>query len=236
MNKYFIFTLVSVLLFIPFGLSSKTYAQKKKENKPSPAIEIEKIELNKKELVIYCPYSKYCKKENFSIDVQTTVRNSQNAPLIYEYTVSGGRIVGQGAKVFWNLEGVRPGKYTITVTVDYGRGFINETKSEIVEIKECPVCDLPCVCPTTFDVTASGDVKAGEIVDFTADVSGGTATNIEYDWTVSQGEIIEGQGTSKIKVKTTAEMTGTIEATINLRGDFCDNCNRTKYASVQIIK
>src|SRR5664279_1261980 len=33
----------------------------------------------------------------------------------YEWTVSGGRVVGQGADVTWDFAGVEPGTYTATV-------------------------------------------------------------------------------------------------------------------------
>jgi hypothetical protein len=38
--------------------------------------------------------------------------------LTFNYTVSGGRLIGQGASVKWDLSGVRPGTYTATVGVD----------------------------------------------------------------------------------------------------------------------
>jgi len=58
--------------------------------------------------------------------------------LFYNYSVSGGRIIGQGANVFWDLSGVAPGKYTITVGVDNGCGVCGSTKTQEIIVKELP--------------------------------------------------------------------------------------------------
>ena len=44
--------------------------------------------------------------------------------LLYSYTVTGGRITGEGANVSWDLTGVQPGTYTSTVEVDDGCGCV----------------------------------------------------------------------------------------------------------------
>jgi hypothetical protein len=48
------------------------------------------------------------------VDVKATAVNPDNDILTYNYTVTGGRIIGAGAKVKWDLTGVRSGTYTIT--------------------------------------------------------------------------------------------------------------------------
>src|SRR5690606_14549677 len=57
-----------------------------------------------------------------SISVSTSASDPENDPLVYNYTVSGGRIVGSGANVTWDLSGVEKGTYTITTGVDDGCG------------------------------------------------------------------------------------------------------------------
>lgn len=208
------------------------------EANPTPTLsdlpEIEKIALDKIEVVKSCLDKEYDGKD-LRIRVETTVRNPKNLPLIYDYTVSSGRIVGQGDKVVWDLKGARQGTYTITVAIDYGRGFINEAKSETVKVKECEF-EHVCVCPAV-DAVGGGNIRAGENVTFTAAVSGGTATDISYKWTISQGEIIAGQGTREITVKTTKEMSGTIEATVEVGAPgLCNNCRITASETATIIK
>jgi hypothetical protein len=70
------------------------------------------------------------------ISVTTVARDAENDVLTYNYTISGGKIVGQGANVVWDLTGVKPGIYTITASVDDGGGVGGQTKTQTVIIKE----------------------------------------------------------------------------------------------------
>jgi hypothetical protein len=54
---------------------------------------------------------------------------------------------------------------------------------------------------------------------FTASVTGGTASNLTYNWTVSAGTIESGQGTPSITVRTTSGMANSnVTATVNVGG------------------
>jgi hypothetical protein len=66
---------------------------------------------------------------------------------------------------------------------------------------------------------ASETVRAGETITFSAKFSR-AAENIVYNWSISGGEIIEGQGTARIKVATPPEMGGlSLTATVELGGE-----------------
>ena len=54
--------------------------------------------------------------------VQAKAADPDNDPLTYTWSATGGKVEGTGAEVHWNSQGVAPGKYTITGTVDDGRG------------------------------------------------------------------------------------------------------------------
>lgn len=63
---------------------------------------------------------------------------------VFYYTVSGGKIIGTGKDVMWDLSDAKPGVYTITAGVDDGCGICGVTKTTTVEVKECPDCeDIP---------------------------------------------------------------------------------------------
>ena len=64
--------------------------------------------------------------------------------LTYNYTVSGGRIVGQGANVTWDVGGLQPGTYTITAGVNDGCGVCGQTQTKTITVKECAKCEIPC--------------------------------------------------------------------------------------------
>jgi hypothetical protein len=56
------------------------------------------------------------------VRVETTAVDKENEPITYRYVLSGGKIVGDGAKVVWDLAGVAPGTYSIIAGADDGDG------------------------------------------------------------------------------------------------------------------
>jgi hypothetical protein len=57
----------------------------------------------------------------------------------------------------------------------------------------------PASCPTV-KVSGGGVVEPGQPRNFTAAIKGYDSSKLSFNWTVSVGEILEGQGTSSIKV------------------------------------
>jgi hypothetical protein len=229
MNKYFIFLSIAFSLLVSLGLisSAKTGQNQSAFSgataTPTPSAKIEKIELDRTEVFISCPPGKQLMPgavcdDNSSIKVKSSAVNPQNAELLYHYTISGGRIIGKGDGVTWDLSGVRVGTYTISVCISAGSEFCPETQTKSVRVKEC-VCGFVDACPTLEISTPSDSFKAGETITFTANVSG-KSDNLTYNWTVSAGTIIEGQGTPKIKVETTREMAdGSLTARVEISSD-----------------
>ena len=157
--------------------------------------------------------------ESTSITVTTTAVDPENDVLTYNYTVSGGRIVGTGASVTWDLSGVAPGTYTITAGVDDGCGLCGQTQTQTITVAECD-CVQVCECPSTSITGPTGITQPGETMTFTVTASGGTQPGpITYNWSVDNGTIESGQGTPSIVVRTTPEMAGqTVTATVELGG------------------
>ncbi|QQS41713.1 MAG: hypothetical protein IPM63_01845 [Acidobacteriota bacterium] len=173
-------------------------------------------------------------RDDQTVNVRTNATDPENDVITYNYTVSGGRIVGQGANVTWDLSGVNTGTYTITVAVDDGCGVCSETKTETVEVVECD-CVKVCECPTlTVDGPASA-VKPGDTMTFRANVVGGNQQNITYNWTVSQGTIVSGQGTPQIVVGTEGLEDTNIQATVTITGDEGCNCEESASETGVII-
>jgi hypothetical protein len=200
---------------------------------PRPFANVDSLTLSSREIVIPCPPGTEpvtaggC-PEGTTITVATRASSTDPTDVLtYNYTVSGGRIVGSGANVTWDLSGVRPGTYTITAGADNGCGVCGTTKTETITVRDCE-CKPICSCPT-LDVSGGGIVEAGSPMSFTANVSGGTAADITYDWTVTNGTITSGQGTPSISVDTTGLSNGTnIQATVTIGGSgLCADCPRT---------
>jgi hypothetical protein len=187
---------------------------------------VESVDLGDNEIVLGCPpgyrpEGGRC-DDSQTVSVKTTARDPENDTLIYNYTVSGGRIVGQGANVNWDLSGVKPGTYTVTAGVDDGCGVCGKTQTKTITVKDCPNCVKVCECPTLSVTGPSSAVNAGEDMVFTANVNGGTC-NPTYDWAVSAGTISSGQGTPVIHVDTTGLSGSNITATVRI-GGCCPEC------------
>jgi hypothetical protein len=157
--------------------------------------------------------------DSTTINVTTTAVDPDNDVLTYNYTVSGGRVVGQGASVQWDLSGVSKGTYTITAGVDDGCGICGKTMTQSVNIGDCPDCVKVCECPSVSISGPAGITNPGDAMTFTANVSGGSQDTVTYNWTVSAGTIESGQGTPSITVRTTREMAGgNVTATLTIGG------------------
>jgi len=154
-------------------------------------------------------------------------------PIKYKWSTNSGQIVGDGAGVTWDLSGVAPGTYKAFVEIDTGiSGAACEAfSSTTVVISPCappqPVCpNMEIVCPTNIvpdqPLTFSSKLVGG--------ISAGTPT---FNWTVSAGTIIEGQGTDTIKVDTTGLAGQTVKASLSM-GGYTPDCAASCAVSIPL--
>lgn len=106
------------------------------------------LTLSSEKITLPCPAGKIPAEgqacnDSTSINVSTTAVDPENDVLTYNYTVSGGRIVGSGANVSWDLSGQPAGTYTITAGVDDGCGLCGKTETKTVTVADC-VCRDAC--------------------------------------------------------------------------------------------
>ena len=150
--------------------------------------------------------------------VRLNARATSSYPIRYRWTANAGRIEGDGTAVTWDLAGVQPGYYRASVDIDTGSGdeACQAFSSTTVLVNRCP--PPVAVCPNVA-VSCPDNVVLGEPVTFTSTLTGG-ASNVApiYNWTVSAGRIIEGQGTSSIRVDTTGLAGQTLTATLSMEG------------------
>ena len=81
-----------------------------------------------------------CSSSNRNIVILVNAKDPENDVLIYNYKISGGKIIGQGSSVVWDLSGVETGTYTITATADDGRDFYGKAMTKTVVVKQCSNC------------------------------------------------------------------------------------------------
>lgn len=170
--------------------------------------------------------------DNHTVMLETKAFDPDGDTLLYKYSVTGGQITGEGACVSWDYTGLSVGSYTAEVSVSDQHGGVS-SKSVNLEVKECPACDPPCI---TITVSCPSDAEERQTVTFTVNVSGGEPYTVPtYNWTISSGTIIEGQGTPEIKVDTSGLAGQQIEATVKI-GGFAPECQNEASGVVQVRK
>ncbi len=112
-----------------------------------PPANVVGLDLSQNEIIIGCDLidtsqNKSCPDSTKEITVFTTVVNPMNSVLVYAYYISGGKIVGQGRKVVWDLSGVKAGTYKITAVADDGCGPCGKYITKTVVVKDCPDCSI----------------------------------------------------------------------------------------------
>ena len=231
----------------PHGFMVQVFAGRRNKRevptKPNTPAVINSVTLSKTEIVLpTCPEGQVAQpgsngcNDNNSVTVATNATDADGDQLLYQYTVSGGRVNGSGANVTWDLSGAQPGTYTISVGVDDGCGVCGTPSTKEVRVVNCTSCVTPppaVVCPTDLRVTASPETaKPGDTITFTADatLNGATPT---YNWTVSGADIVSGQGTSSITVTAPTGSNANITATAAL-GGLDPSCQATASATTTV--
>jgi hypothetical protein len=153
-----------------------------------------------------------------TVTLVANATDPDNDQLLYTWSVTGGRLSGEGRQVEWDLTGVANGTYTATVEVNDGNQH-TATGSTTVNVAACPDCVTPKPpCPTVA-VSCPSEVEAGQPITFTASVTGETGgATVTYNWSVSTGTISGGQGTSSITVDTTGIGGQSVTANVTIGG------------------
>lgn len=135
----------------------------------------------------------------------------------YNYTVSGGVIVGSGADVIWDMSKAMPGTYVITLSVGSGKSKASVEKR--IKVEECPDCTLECLeCPHDVLKSSKDEVSPGEIIEIVLDRKLGP----KYSWNVHGGTVVEGQGTDRIKLLVDAQTDkSSVIVTLTVLDEFC---------------
>lgn len=81
-----------------------------------------------------------------------------------------------------------------------------------------------CFCAQISVSGAENSLESNEILTFSASVSGGIGRTVKYDWTISSGTIISGQGTPVIEIRLGEEMPPKITATVVTKGANSSCC------------
>jgi hypothetical protein len=182
------------------------------------------VKLDHNMLILPCrPGSLSCgsDKPSKSLVIRVHLVTSNNPRTAkYRYTVTGGRILGAGRDVKWDLSNASPGSYNVQAReVRNGRDLPGiQTATVVVASAQC-ICD--CLnCPQIKIQTTKRSVSPGETFSVSASISGGSQDNpLTLNWTLSAGKIISGQSTAAILIKLTSDTKKTkVIVTLTLGG------------------
>jgi len=116
-----------------------------------------------------------CSATSPKVKLSARATDPDGDTLLYTYSTTGGRIYGGGPEVTFDLTGIAPGVYSVTVKVDDGKGG-TATDSAKVEVARCmcdPLPPPPPPCPTITVDCPSNHINPGVPITFTVKVSGG---------------------------------------------------------------
>src|SRR5215217_496779 len=140
-------------------------------------------------------------------------------PIKYKWTTDAGTITGEGAVVTWNVAGLAPGYHKASLDIQSigSDGSCQAFSSVSVLVKPCVA--IQPVCPA-IEISCPTDVAINQPLTFTSRYSGGVPANVTpvFNWTVSAGRIIAGQGTDTIKVDTIGLAGQTVRASLSVGG------------------
>jgi hypothetical protein len=158
-------------------------------------------------------------------------------PIKYKWTTDAGTISGEGPVVIWNVAGLAPGYHKASLDIQSigSDGSCQAFSSVSVLVKPC-VAVQP-VCPA-IEISCPTDVAIGQPLTFSSRYSGGVPANVTpvFNWTVSAGTIIAGQGTDTIKVDTNGLAGQTVRASLSMGGYSNLECSADCAVSIPLPK
>jgi len=170
--------------------------------------------------------SSTCSPSGNEVQLTANATDPDNDTLLYTWSVTGGKLSGEGRSVTWDLSGVANGTYTASVEVNDGNQHV-VPGSTTVTVADCTGCVAPPPPCPSISVSCPADVDVGQAITFTASVAGGApGATFTYNWSVSAGTISSGQGTSTITVDTTGIGGQSVTATASI-GGADPSCNNT---------
>ncbi|HZE81889.1 MAG TPA: OmpA family protein [Candidatus Polarisedimenticolia bacterium] len=162
---------------------------------------------------------------NDPIVLQAQAADPDNDPLTYKWTATGGAVEGSGAETRWNSTGVQPGKYTITATVDDGKGGTANSSAD-VNVEEKP--NTP---PTITCAANPPTITAGQRASITANAADADNDKLTYSYTTSGGKIT-GSGAS-VQFDSTGVAPGTYTVTCHVSDGRGGETDATTQVTVQ---
>jgi hypothetical protein len=169
--------------------------------------------------------------EYYIVKLDVKASDPDGGGLTYHYLVSGGRIVGQGSRVDWDLRKTS-GQQRVTVDVSDRRGGKSSSVLTINVIEPLS-CDFPC---PTISVSCPSHTTEGEVGDFVASISGSDRDlRRSYSWHVINGKVVGRRKKNEVRIRATGSPSDEITVTVSIRG-LDPSCNHQASCASRIEK
>ncbi len=132
------------------GICGETKSRKIRVNEnsyepiPLSPAKIKDLILDKTELTAGCPAGRLkrtlCPLGVCAVSITSVATAPDSENITYEYKNYGGKIIGSGNRVMWDLAGLPPGEYSITVSASDDGTVFGKPETATVKIKENPYC------------------------------------------------------------------------------------------------
>ena len=152
------------------------------------------------------------------VQLQATASDPDGDTLLYQWTSTGGRVVGDGTSTVFDTTGLAPGDYTVTVEVNDGCGCV-AFDSKTIRVTACPPLTV-CFGPNLDLNVSATSVDAGEKINLSSTgVAGGrNYGNVRYEWSATAGTI-SGNGLNATLDTTGVAEGASIDITIKATSD-----------------
>jgi hypothetical protein len=208
------------------------------KTKPSVALQVSKTLLTYPCQPDWHSSSRSCSS---TADLQvalTAVTSDFNKQSVFAYAASGGRIVGEGSKVTWDLSEAGPGIYAATVEVQDNKKH-RAVSTVNVTVQLCGDCVNSEPCPAPIFVSCYDEVKAGTPI--TCKLVIGPAiwrAPPTYEWSVrdSSGEDLSERISLRdtyLSIRTDGLSAKTVYTTVRVKG-LDPSCSATASGSTVV--
>jgi hypothetical protein len=206
--------LLGLMILAPEALAKKP--KKKKKATEDYVYRAPTIELNASPTVLTA-----CAGQPAKVRLDARATFPSGATPKYKWSASAGQIEGTGANTEWDLTGVKPGYYKAFLEADNGISEECTVFSSAMVLVKC----IPPTCPNIM-ISCPEKVEINQPLTFCVNVAGGSADVRQvFEWTVSAGRIVSGEGTNCITVDTTGLAGQSVRATLNMPGYNDLNCS-----------
>jgi hypothetical protein len=201
------FALIGLLAFTPDAFAKKD--KRKRKAADTYVYQPPTIQLSAAPTVLTA-----CAGQSARVQLDAHATFSSGATPRYRWSASGGHIDGNGATTSWDLSGVQPGYYKAYLEVDNGVANECVAFSSATVLVNC----APTVCPSIL-ISCPDHISINQPITFSANVAGGSPNVAQvFQWAVSAGKIVSGEGTNTITVDTTGLAGQSVRATLSMPG------------------